>query len=258
MALPALIDIFQTPACFTLEEATQALDKPRSTVLDQVKYLMKQGYIYSVRRGLYALNPDRTGRSPDPYVIAGKVTEPYVFAYHSALELHGVAQAAIYNEIHLATPHRFSPFSYEGTRVTRVRTSQDLIELGATQIKRQGTNLQVASRELALVQCADRPKHAGGLEEVLLSLGGFPFLQWGVLEEILSMIDKKILYRKAGFILTYHSDRWDPPNELLEKIANKGQGQPSYFGTNPELGGTLVPTWDLIVPDRFALEGEDG
>lgn len=258
MALPQLLETFRTPACFTLDEASQALDKPRSTVLDEIKYLMKQDYVHSVRRELYVFDPERTGRLADRYVVASKVTEPYVFGYHSALDLHGVAQSAIYTDVYIATPNRFSSFEYEGARVRRVGTEAELIDAGATKVKRSGTNLQVASRELALVQCADRLKYAGGLEEVLLSLEGFPYLRWDVLEELLSLIGKKVLYRKVGFILRYHAERWDPPNELLDRLEDSGRGQASYFGTTPGRGGTLVPRWDLVVPQRLVAEGRDG
>lgn len=258
MALPELLETFRTPACFTLDEASQALEKPRSTVLDEIKYLMKQDYIRSVRRELYAFNPERTGRSADRFVVASKVTEPYVFGYHSALELHGVAQSAMYSEVYIATPSRFSPFEYDGARVRRVESDTELIEEGATELKRSGTKLKVASRELALVQCADRPKYAGGLEEVLLSVEGFPYLRWDVLEELLSRAGKKVLYRKVGFILSYHTRRWDPPQDLLDRLAEAGRGQPTYFGTTPERGGTLVPDWDLLVPQRFIPEAQDG
>jgi predicted transcriptional regulator of viral defense system len=220
-ALPELLETFQAQACFTLDGASQALEKPRGTVLDEIKYLMKQDYVYSVRRELYAFNAERTGRLPDRYVVASKVTEPYAFGYHSALELHGVAQSAIYTEVYLATPSRFSPFEYEGVHVRPVESDPELLDLGAIKIKRSGTKLKVASRELALVQCADRLKYAGGLEEVLLSVEGFPYLRWDALEELLSHIGKKVLYRKVGFILAYHAQRWDPPQDLLDRFADR-------------------------------------
>lgn len=252
MALPRLLKAFQTPACFTLEEAVEVLDKPRSTVLEQVRYLRKRGYLRSVRRGLYAFDPDATGRRADRFVVASKVASPYVLGYHSALELHGFAESVFYDTVHVATPARFAAFDFEGTRVRRVAADPELIAVGAVEHKRSGQTVKVASRELALVQCADRVKYAGGLEEVLLSVQGFPSLAFDALKEVLSVVDKKVLYRKVGFILTYLADRWDPPSEVIAWLATRGGGQAAYFGTDPGRGGTLVPAWDLIVPARFA------
>lgn len=258
MALPELLEVFQAPACFTLEEASNALDKPRSTVLNEVKYLMKEGYVHSVRRGLYAFDAARTGQRADRFVVASKVTDPYVFGYHSALELHGVARSAFFDTIYVASPNRFAGFTYQDAEVRRVKIDPTLIEQGATELKRSGQSLQVATRELALIQCVDRLAYAGGLEEVLDSVEGFPYLRWELLEQLLDLFSTKTLYRRVGFVLDHHRDRFDPPEEVLERLETQGAGEPSYFGTTPERGGRLVPRWDLLVPARFAGTVNDG
>lgn len=252
MALPELLQTFRTPACFTLDEAIEALEKPRSTVLDEVKYLMKQDYIRSVRRGLYVFDPDRTGQKADRFVVASKATDPYLLGYHSALELHGVARSAFFDTVYVASPRRFSNFTYDGSQVRRVKTSEEILEAGETQVKRDGENLQVANRELTLIQCLHRPKYAGGLEEVLDSLEGFPYVRWPQLTSLLDLFDQKNLYRRVGWVATYHRSRWDPPTEVLDELQEQGGDSPDYFGTTPERGGTLVPEWNLLVPDRFA------
>jgi len=254
MALPELLQAFRTPACFTLDEAVEELDKPRSTVLDEIKYLTKQDYAHSVRRGLYVFNPERTDRQADRFVVASKATDRYLFAYHSALELHGMARSAFFSDVYVASPCRFRGFEYDDTEIHRVTVDPDLLDIGATDVKRSGEALQVANRELTLVQCLDRLEYAGGLEEVLDSVEGFPYLRWDTLEELLDRFDKKALYRRVGFVLDRLEDRFEPPDELMERLAEVGEGQPSYFATTPDQGGRLVHRWNLLVPERHAGE----
>lgn len=254
MALPELLETFQPSACFTLEEAVEALGKPRSTVLDEIKYLTKQDYVHSIRRGLYVFNPERTGRKADRFVVASKATDDYLFAYHSALELLGVARSAFFRDVYVASPDRFRDFEYDESYIQRIKIDAELLDAGASELKRSGETLQVANRELTLIQCVNRLVYAGGLEEVLDSVQGFPFLRWEALEDLLARFAIKTLYRRVGFVLDYHRDRWDPPESLLDRFAEKGSGQPAYFATTPDRGGTLVPRWQLLVPERFAGE----
>jgi predicted transcriptional regulator of viral defense system len=203
---------------------------------------------------LYVFDSDRTGRTADRFVVASKVTDSYLFAYHSALELHGVARSAFFSDIYVASPRRFRGFDYEGDEIHHVHIDPDLLEDAVTEHTRSGQSLQVASRELTLIQCLDRLEYAGGLEEVIDSVEGFPYLRWGRLEDLLDRFEKKSLYRRVGFVLDYLADRWDPPEELMDRLSEAGAGQPAYFATTPDRGGNLVRRWNLLVPDRFAGE----
>lgn len=249
MGLPRLLREFASPACFTLSEAKAVVG--RASANSNVRYLQKSGYIQTVRRGLYAFDPERTGVEADRFVLASKVVRPYAIAFHSALELHGASQAASFSEVFVASPSWFAPFDFGGARIRAVLAPLRLLREGRVSVKRSGESLSVAGRELALLQCADRLEYAGGLEELLSSAEGFASVDFRKVGALLRMYGKTSLYRKAGFIVERNAARWRPPERFLDSIsALTGKGT-SYFGTTAAQGGRWVRRWHLIVPPRF-------
>ncbi len=74
MTLPRLVQEFAAPGCFTLDEATAATGKARAAIKKEIEYLQARGYLESVRRGLYVLDPGKSfGPDPDRFVVASKV-----------------------------------------------------------------------------------------------------------------------------------------------------------------------------------------
>jgi predicted transcriptional regulator of viral defense system len=249
MTLSRLLREFASPACFTLSEAAAAVG--RASARSSIRYLQKTGYIHSVRRGLYAFDPERTGAQADRFVLASKVVRPYAMAFHSALELHGVSQAASFSEVFVASPSWFAPFEFGGARIRAVLAPARLLREGRVSAKRSGESLAVAGRELALLQCADHLEYAGGLEELLSSAEGFASVDFGKLKALLRVYGKKSLYRKAGFIVERNAARWRPPQGFLDSVAARTGKGTSYFGTSAAQDGRWVRRWHLIVPPRF-------
>ncbi len=253
MALPKLIDAFSDARCFTTAEAAKAVGL-RSAV-ESIRYLRERGYIVTVRRGLYAFVAKREGDGPDRFVLASKVAAPYALSFHSALELHGVTQAASFSTVFIGTPRRPAHFSFEGAAFRSVLLSSLLLRRGSVTLRRSGQKISVASRELTLLQAADRPDYCGGLDEVMQAIRGFPSIDWPALEEMLRLFGKAALNRKVGFLVERNADRWNPPAPIMAFLdARVGRGA-TYFGTKARAGGRLVRRWRVIVPARF-LEAE--
>lgn len=255
MALPRLVERFADATCFTLDEAVDALGKEKTAVRKDIDYLKSEGWIESVRRGLYAIDPDRpTTRSVDPYVLASKVTNPYLVGHHTALELHGVAESGTFDTLYVSAPRRFEPFTYRGTTIRQVTIDETVLtcEHATQRQTRSGEPIELATRELALLQCADRPRYAGGLPEIMASVAGFPYLRWEALLELLECFDKTVLYRKVGFLVDVNRQRWSPPEDVLDTLgSNLGEGN-TYFGIAPNEGGEHVSEWQLVVPPQAA------
>lgn len=251
MPLPRLLQRFAAPACFTLSEAGAALGKDRAAVLEEVKYLKREGYVQTVRRGLYAFDPEKAGQAADRYVLASKLATPYALSYHSALDLLGVAQSAFYSVVYVGTPDRLRPFEYRESRFEPVAMPPKLLEFGVEEVKRSGETVRVAGRELALIQCADRLKYAGGFEELVQSLNGFPSLRWDLLSRLLQNFGKVALYRKVGFLVEMNAERWRPPPEFMADLeGHTGRGA-TYFGVSANQRGRWVPRWHVVVPERW-------
>jgi predicted transcriptional regulator of viral defense system len=249
MPLPRLVQAFARVGCFTLDEAVGATGDARKAVLKGVEYLRSRGYLETVRRGLYALDPGKSvGVDPDPLVIGAKVVDPYLLSYHSALELHGVAESAFFRRVAVATPKTFAPFGWRDYEFRAVAIDSDILAAGRSTIKRSGTKLAVASPELTVIQCADRPELAGGISEVLASVRGLPYLDWSPLLRLLELHDKTVLYRKVGYLVAANADRWRPPGMVLRTLRERLGTSTTYFGVEPRRGGRHEPDWHVIVP----------
>jgi predicted transcriptional regulator of viral defense system len=254
MGLPQLLREFHAPGCFTLEEAEGSMGAERAR--EHVRYLRAQGYIETVRRGLYAFVPGRTGAIPDRYLLASKVSTAAYLSHHTALELLGVAQTTFVGQLYVSVPSRMTSFSHGGTRVDPV-ISRVQVDAFLTVVKRGGQDLRVSGRELTLVECLDRLDRAGGLEELMRSVEGFSGLDWDRLEALLSLADgpygKATLNGKVGFVCERFQDRWRPPEELLERLSGRVGKGVTYLGTERGGGGRWSPRWRVIVP-QWAME----
>lgn len=249
MTLPRLVQEFAPTGCFTLDEAVQATGIPRPAIKKEIEYLQSRGYLESVRRGIYALEPTRShGTDPDPFVIASKVARPYLLSYHSALELHGMAESAFFNQVTVSTPKKVTPFTWRKHDIRFVSADAEVLSKGHSTVRHSGVKLDVASPELTVIHCADRPELAGGFNEILASIRGFPYLDWSPLLELLKLHGKTVLYRKVGYLVQLNADRWRPPDAVLHALRERIGTSATYFGIGSGQGGRYETAWRVIVP----------
>ncbi|HLF07008.1 MAG TPA: type IV toxin-antitoxin system AbiEi family antitoxin domain-containing protein [Thermoplasmata archaeon] len=251
MALPTLVQKFREQGCFTLQEADALLGPRRGR--EAVKYLWRAGYITTVRRGLYALLPEKTGSSPDRYVLASKASADSVMSYHTALELLGVAQTAMFKTIYVRVPRRVAAFTHEGINVRPLDDPLSVLESKMVRkLKRSGASLQVAGRELALCQCAERPEYAGGVEELVKSVEGFSQLDLPRLERLLDSWKGRYgwasMNAKLGYLAERNAKRWRCPEGFLERLNQRVPKAITYFGIARGKGGRWVRRWNLVIP----------
>jgi len=128
-----------------------------------------------------------------------------VLAYHTALEVHGVAQGA-FERLTFLTWTKARPTSFQGRRFTPVRPRASLLaaESGTAWIERAdrgGIEIRVTTIERTVADVLDRPELAGGTEEVWRSLHVIPALDPKALEEYVVLLASRTLAAKVGFFL---------------------------------------------------------
>ena len=89
---------FRTHPVFTVEDFAGFLSSDEThnlrTQESLLAYHVKAGNIVRVRRGLYAVVPPGASAETypvDPFLLASRMTNDAVLAYHTALEFHGKA-----------------------------------------------------------------------------------------------------------------------------------------------------------------------
>jgi predicted transcriptional regulator of viral defense system len=216
---------------------------------------LKAGQILRVRRGLYATVP--RGTKPqhaqvDPYLVAGKLTDDAVIAYHAALQFHGKAHT-IWRRYHYLTGARRSRYSFQEAEFVPVQTPsavrhQTDMGGGIVESNHAGGVVRVTSLERTLVDVLDAPNKGGGWEEVWQSLEAIEFFDLDEVVKYLFKLGSALTAARVGFFLDQHRDALMVEDRYLDEIRERAPAQPLYIDTSRR-PGKLVPGWNLVVPN---------
>ena len=211
--------------------------------------LAKKGYLLRIRPGLYAaIPPESIGREyrPDRFLIADHAMGSMgAIAFHSALELHGVAHS-YFNTVYYLSERSARPFEHQATIYRFVREAN---LFGTVTISREGVPLRVTDRERTFLDCIRRPEYCGGLEELVKSVGGFSLLNPLRLQDHLRRFGEQSLNQRTGVMLGLVRERLRMPDEFLERLRLSVGGNVYYLLPGMKPGnGRLDKEWNVIVP----------
>jgi predicted transcriptional regulator of viral defense system len=234
---------------FTSEEALSIIPN-RFTCMNTIEHLLETRQIVKVRRGLYELIPleqiSKPKAATDKFLLARKIVSPYCLAYHTALEIHGVANSAFYNTVYVTSPRQFRNFAYDGVDFKWISRKQ----LTGSEIAIwTAARILVTYKERTIIDCIDRIDLAGGFEELYKSVLSMRNVRFPKLYEYAETADKKVLFHKLGFLLSLPRirDAWSVDDDGLRKIRENLSSRIFYFNTSKGQG-QLTREWNLIVP----------
>ena len=237
---------------FTTVEAIKRTGLPRGLVFKQLAYFQERGLLHKIRRGLYVPTPYGTGIPADrvsPYVVAGKLRDTYALSYHTALELHGVAQSSAY-KVYVTTPNPFRTFEFQEVTYRAIKAKPGELEMSGTSTTVEDQEIRHTNREWTIAQCALRLELAGGLEEYLKSIAGFSYVKFEPLYSAAVFLGRKTLFNRLGFVLSLFKERWKVADEDLSRFRSAKAPHVQYFGAKPGRG-RFVKEWNLMVPHNL-------
>ena len=165
---------------FTLDELMTAVDPGVSgrTRETNLRNAVKRDQARRLARGLYASNVGAfRDKTPNVLLVASKAAPDSVLAYHTALEAHGVAHtpARTVNGLTVFAERKATVRGYRFRRVApkAERLPSAVATAYVTEVRTGDTLVAATTRERTLVDCLARLDLAGGLEELLRSLGSF-------------------------------------------------------------------------------------
>ena len=254
-----LLDFFARRPVFTCEEFAASLDAdgPRSvkTRDSLLAHHIKTGRILRIRRGLYASVP--FGASPDTlpvdtFLLAGKMADDAVIAYHTALEFHGKAHS-VREELLFLTGKAIRPLSFRGYEFRGVRFPNALVKekqesFAVDTAERAGLPVRVTSLERTLVDVLDRPSLGGGWEEIWRSLESVEFFNVDRVLDYTLLLENSSTAAKVGFYLEQHQKELMVDDAHLDRLRRHVPKQPTYMVRNAK--GRLVKQWNLVVPSQ--------
>lgn len=214
---------------------------------------VRSGGADRVMRGVYV---SRSGEhrlvEPDPYLVASAVTSDSVLAYHTALELHGLAHSPS-RRVQYMSSTAVAPFTYRGYEYRRY--GQTLSTSSATAgedwsvlISRSGSVVRATSRERTLVDCLGSPSRAGGFEELFRSLASVPFVDArSVVAYLLALGSPPTAASRVGWLLARQAGNWYVGSEEIEAIRLMLGRGPYYLSSNPTTAH-WNPEWRLYTP----------
>lgn len=218
-------------------------------------YHTRTGRLLRVRRGLYAVVP--VGVNPetypfDPFLLAAKMVDDSVLAYHTALEFHGKAYS-VQSQFSLLTRRAarsltFRTFNFRPVMFPKALRAKGKENFEVMVGERSGLEVRVTSLERTLVDVLDRPYLSGSWEEIWRSLESVEFFDLDKVVEYTSLLENATTAAKVGFFLDQHRETLMVEKSHLERLREFCPRQPHYLERSRRKAGRLVPDWNLVVP----------
>ena len=236
--------------------ALTARGRTRATANNLLAMHLASGRLLRVRRGLYAVRPPGVGPAAvevDPYLIASKLRDGAVVAYHAALQFHGKAYS-LWRKFHVLTKMRARPVAFQGREFVPVQVPVSLRALpdfggGVREVRHAGGLVRVASLERTLVDVLAAPDKGGGWEEIWRSLEMVEFFDLDAVFAYVKNLGSAVAAARVGFFLDRHREALMVEEKRLDEFRKLAPAQPRYFDPGRE-PGKLVAGWNLVVPER--------
>lgn len=124
----------------------------------KIRSLERNGEIIRVKRGLYVVNPEVTGKTLSTELIASHLLAPSYLSMSSALRYYGLIPEAVYTMQSMTVKHS-KDFDTPLGRFEYTFISRASFPIGVTTIKKEGYAFLIASPEKALCDLiANSPK----------------------------------------------------------------------------------------------------
>ena len=253
-------DFFRRNPVFTGSELAAHLAS-RGTVGSRgqealLAYYTKTGRVIRVRRGLYAVVPQRANSDVypvEPYLIASKLTSDAVLSHHTALEFHGWAYSIwsqlIYSASRPVDLLAFRSHWFRGARFPEALRRSRNEHFDVQDSEHLGVRLHVTSLERTLVDVLHRPDLSGGWEEIWRSLEPVEYFNLDRVVEYVILLGNATTAAKVGFFLEQHRHTVMVEEHHLKTLRELRPRQPHYLDRNGRKPGRLVVDWNLVVPN---------
>lgn len=224
-----------------------------NTLKALLQYHLAKQHISRIRRGYYAVVSvlKSRGVADDPFLIAGRVIEDTLVAYHSALSFHGLAYSLPSNFYFLSRqfiqPFEFMQAIYHC--VAHPKALQPKKIMMETKIHdRQGLDIKVTTVERTLVDCLNKPQFSSGWEEIWRAGEMINFLDVDRMIYYAIYLGNATTIAKVGFFLEQHQEQFNVNSTQLKMLEKSKPKSKHYM----ERGGTheyqYLKRWNLIVP----------
>ena len=237
---------------FTLKDVS-AITGNENTAQSLLASGTSDATICHIRTNLYGVTDLATGQcAANKYEIASNISETACVAYHSAMEYHGLGHQ-LFNEMYVISDSTFRTFEFEG--ITYVRRQPKITE--GVIVPAMNSKVRVTDLERTIIDCIDRIKYAGGLEELLNNFTSVAYIDEVKLKGYLDAYGKASLYQKAGFLLSMYKKQWRLSADFFRHCKTH-IGKSTRYLTDVDDNTDYVSEWRLCVPENMSYLMEQG
>lgn len=237
---------------FSLQDVTQ-ITQNESTAKSLLSAGIKNGTVCRIKMNLYAVTDLATMRcAANKYEIASNISDTACVAYHSAMEYHGLGHQ-MFNEVSVITPYAFKTFEFDG--LTYIRRQPTITEGIVTPM--MDSRVRVTDLERTVIDCIDRIKYAGGLEELLNNLSSITYIDENKLQSYLVDYGKAYLYQKTGFLLSMFKKQMRLSSGFFRRCKTN-IGQSTRYLTDVSDNTFYDIEWRLCIPEDLSYLMEKG
>lgn len=258
-----ILSFFSQNPVFTHDQFVAFLDAQGTTnpntQRELLAYHIKKQHIIRIRRGLFGNVPISFWGSAkdyliDPFLIAGRISEDAVLAYHTALDFYGVSYS-VYHRFTFMSQQKIRPFTYHSNFIClpfpQILCRQNKMHFEVITADRQGLDIKVTSLERTIVDALDRPNYAGGWEEIWQSASHISILNLNKIIEYAFLLDNATTTAKLGFFLEQHKELFSVDTHTLNTLQEKVPNSIHYLERSKRESGKLIKRWNLVVPQSL-------
>ena len=235
---------YHNKSIFTTEDIKKLEKNPKSIL----ENLVKKKWILKIRRGVYLIIPLEAGKEgADNYtihsfVIGSLLSESYYIGYWSALNYYGFTEQTP-PRVYVATTKQKDNTRILDTEFRFVRIAPyKLFDIDVIKIENRDVN--ISSPEKTFVDCLDRPRHAGGIEEGAKALYfSHDELDLRKLAKLAIQIQNTAVIKRLGYLSELYK-----LEECLQALSTAPVSQ-EYSSLEPfsKKKGKIVERWQLRV-----------
>lgn len=226
-----------------------------SSIHSAINYLIKSGQIKRIRRELFGVIPPNESVNTvdfDKYLIAAKIVDDSILAYHTALELHGLAYSS-FEQLTFLTNKKIKPIEinsnwFQPIQPPKILKDNKLEHFSTQEINRQGINITITNISRTFVDVIDRHELCGGWEEVIRSISNIATLNIEEVFEYCLIRNNATLNAKIGYFLELRTGAFVPSKELIQELIKISPSKPQYIGDKNKEKHKLIKKWNLMVP----------
>lgn len=236
----------------TLADLAKLLGCSRSYAALLLHRLERKKWVDRISNGKYIFVPAAAGyeeRFPslNPLLAGSALISPYYYSYSTANAHFGLT-TQLSATVYIATTGKKPPFVWKNTRFRFVTLARRKF-FGFAKVGVQAAEVSMAEIEKAIVDSVDKPRHSGGIEEVLRAVyRAHRRVDMSKLVDYALRMKTYVVCQRLGFILDFLARKGlvdHLAGNLRERLLSGVGTAPIYIGPR-RIGGEYSRDWRVV------------